>query len=659
MPQQTNLNVAPYFDDFDAADDFHKVLFKPGYPVQARELTNLQSILQNQVEKFGQHFFKEGARVIPGNTGYTQLYYCVQLQNNFQGIPVSAYIDQLIGQKITGEDSGVTAVVDKVLLADDSERNNLTLYINYLASNTTNNQTQTFSDGENLTTNVTIASGLLGNTTIAAGSPFALTISNNAAATGSAFNISEGVYFIHGNFVTVETETLILDQYTNTPSYRVGLNVQEQIITADMDETLNDNSQGYNNYSAPGADRLKITTTLFKKSLDNFDDDNFIELATINAGELKAVDKKGFGVGPNGGVFYKDLENVLARRTYAESGDYYTHPFDIQLLNSLNDNVGNRGLYQEGQFTPAGESASEDLGLYKISPGKAFVRGFEIETVNPTFLNVPKPRTVATSDSTQIIYNTGPTLKLNNVYGSPTIGIGNTYTVSLRDQRVGVNSRTVAGNEIGVARVYDMSLESGSYDSSNPPLNEWDISLYDIQTVTNITLNQATTLAHPTYIKGANSGASAWLMHSVSAGLGLTVYETEGNFIKNEALIFNGTQNGRIAIAITAENLKNVKSIFGTNDKTVGTASTFAADVMQSIEYHVGLATVCAAGQGGIATITAFDPNFVGIATVNDLLCWDDPATGQYPTYARVTAVNSNTVEVVGVTTVSSFVNGG
>ena len=105
MPQQTNLNVAPYFDDFDASDDFHKVLFKPGYPVQARELTNLQSILQNQIEKFGQHFFKEGAKVIPGNTGYTRLYYCIQLSNNFQGIPVSAYIDQLIGTKITGESS--------------------------------------------------------------------------------------------------------------------------------------------------------------------------------------------------------------------------------------------------------------------------------------------------------------------------------------------------------------------------------------------------------------------------------------------------------------------------------------------------------------------------------------------------------------------------
>ena len=284
MPQQTNLNVAPYFDDFDPADDYHKVLFKPGYPVQARELTNLQSILQNQIEKFGQHFFKEGAKVIPGNTGYTQLYYCVQLQNNFQGIPVAAYVDQLIGTKITGEDSGVTAVVDKVLLAEDSERNNLTLYVNYLKSNTNNNQTQTFSDGENLTCNITIASGLLGNTTIAAGSPFGITVSNNAAATGSAFNISEGVYFIRGNFVTVETETLLLDQYTASPSYRVGLNVQEQIITADLDETLNDNSQGYNNYGAPGADRLKITTSLFKKPLNNFDDDNFIELATIDGG---------------------------------------------------------------------------------------------------------------------------------------------------------------------------------------------------------------------------------------------------------------------------------------------------------------------------------------------------------------------------------------
>ena len=147
MPQQTNLNVAPYFDDFDANNDFHKVLFKPGYPVQARELTTLQSILQNQVEKFGQHFFKEGAKVIPGNTSYSQFYRCIQLENTFQGVPVSAYADQLVGTKITGLTSGVTAYVDSVLKPEDSERGTLTLYINYLGSSTTNNATEFFSDG--------------------------------------------------------------------------------------------------------------------------------------------------------------------------------------------------------------------------------------------------------------------------------------------------------------------------------------------------------------------------------------------------------------------------------------------------------------------------------------------------------------------------------
>ena len=193
MPQQTNLNVAPYFDDFDATNDYHKVLFKPGYPVQARELTTLQSILQNQVEKFGQHFFKEGAKVIPGNTGYSRLYYALQLANTFQGVPVEAYADQLVGTTITGQTSGVTAVVDSILSAADSERGNLTLYIAYQGSSKTDNTTQTFTDGESLTCNVSLSSGLLGNTTIAAGTPFANALGSNASSTGSVFQIENGV----------------------------------------------------------------------------------------------------------------------------------------------------------------------------------------------------------------------------------------------------------------------------------------------------------------------------------------------------------------------------------------------------------------------------------------------------------------------------------
>ena len=113
MPQETNLNVNPYFDDFDKNKNFYKVLFKPGSPVQARELTGLQSILQNQIEQFGTHFFKEGAKVIPGNVTYDNNYSCVQIESNFLGIPVELYIDQLVGVRITGSRSGVTATIRK------------------------------------------------------------------------------------------------------------------------------------------------------------------------------------------------------------------------------------------------------------------------------------------------------------------------------------------------------------------------------------------------------------------------------------------------------------------------------------------------------------------------------------------------------------------
>ena len=186
MAQLTNLNVSPYFDDFDPNDNYYRVLFKPGYPVQARELTGLQSILQNQIEKFGQHFFKEGAKVIPGNTAYTQEYPGIELNNTHLGVPVSHYADQLVGRRIIGLVSGVTAIVDKILLPEDSERGNLTLYISYLTTGINDDQKQ-FTDGESLTCDGDIISGPLNNPFIPSGEAFASLISENASSTGSAF----------------------------------------------------------------------------------------------------------------------------------------------------------------------------------------------------------------------------------------------------------------------------------------------------------------------------------------------------------------------------------------------------------------------------------------------------------------------------------------
>ena len=59
--------------------------------------------------------FKEGAKVIPGNTNYNRHYAAIEINGNHLGVPVESYIDQLLGTKIVGLQSGITAVINKVL----------------------------------------------------------------------------------------------------------------------------------------------------------------------------------------------------------------------------------------------------------------------------------------------------------------------------------------------------------------------------------------------------------------------------------------------------------------------------------------------------------------------------------------------------------------
>ena len=380
MPQETNLNVNPYFDDFDKNNNHYKVLFKPGAPVQARELSTLQSILQNQIEQFGTHFFKEGSKVIPGNTTYDNNYTCVQIESSFLGIPVSLYTDQLVGLKITGSRSGVTATIRKVLLEDDSERGNLTLYIKYVQSGS-DNETDVFEDGESLLTGSDI---VYGSSVISANEPFANTLISDSISSGSAFSVAEGVYFIRGTFAQVQSETLILAQYSQDPSFRVGFNVQEDFVTADEDPSLNDNAAGYTNFAAPGADRFRVIISLTKKELNDYNDQNFVEIARIEEGNVQTFVKD---------TQYNLINDTLARRTFEESGDYYIKPFSVHVRECLDDGIGSDGIFGEEQLTAQGNTPSEDLLTVKLSPGTAYVKGYRIDKLASTFLDVPKPRT--------------------------------------------------------------------------------------------------------------------------------------------------------------------------------------------------------------------------------------------------------------------------
>ena len=511
MPQETNLNVAPYFDDFETDSNYYKVLFKPSYPVQARELNNLQSILQNQVEDVGSHLFKEGSQVIPGGVDYIGSYPAIQVQEEFLGIPISLYLDQLVGQRIKGETSGVTAKVVNYITNAQSDRETYTLYLEYNASSV-NGDSSVFGDDEVLLLEESIT---YATTFIAAGEGFAKTLSVDASAVGSAFAMSEGVYFLRGYFVDVDTQVLILDQYSNKPSYRIGLKVEETLVNSDVDQTLNDNSSGFNNFTAPGADRLQIVAKLAKKDSDDFNDQNFVQLAEVQDGVLRSIQNH---------AKYNQLGNELARRTFDESGHYYIREFVTTVKESLNNGIGNRGIYNEGQLTDSGSKPSNDLALYKIAPGKAYVRGYEIEKNYASFLDCPKPRTTKTVENQAINFGFGPTWRVNRSTGSPLVGFNTTTTVSLRSRRVGVNSVTAPGNEIGVARAYDYALESGAYDLPNPNINQWDLSLFDVQTYTDISINEPHTIQVPSFVEGQSSGATGFLRHQVEVGTGITVY---------------------------------------------------------------------------------------------------------------------------------------
>jgi hypothetical protein len=169
MPQSTNLNTPPYFEDFNSDDNFHKVLFRPGFPLQARELTTLKSILKYQIEKFGSSIYKDGAMVIPGQVGYDLKYNALLIEDEYFGIQSNALVSNkntdgtpvIVGKTIRGNTSGVKAKIVNVLSSDQSERGKTTLYVKYINAGNTDSVTGTqytiFQDDEILLTEETFS----------------------------------------------------------------------------------------------------------------------------------------------------------------------------------------------------------------------------------------------------------------------------------------------------------------------------------------------------------------------------------------------------------------------------------------------------------------------------------------------------------------------
>lgn len=560
MAQKTNLNINPYFDDFDSEKNFYKVLFNPARPVQSRELNTIQSILQNQIESFGSHIFKEGSVVIPGGVSYDSEYCAVKLNSTSFGVDLSFYIEKYIGQIIRGEVSGLSAIVKKVVFPDGNNVENITLYVKYLESD--NNFTQSFFlDGEPLLSTESISYGI-NNTVITDGTPFASLISENSTAIGSSVSIDDGIYFVRGTFVNVSKHTLILDYYNNVSSYRIGLRVSEDIITSKDDPSLFDNAKGFTNYSAPGADRFKISLELTKKLLSDTNDVDFIELLRVENGFLKKIETK---------TNYNLIKDYIAQRTYDESGNYSVVPFNISVSNSLNNLLGNNGTYFEGDLTSGGNIPSDDLMCVNISPGKAYVKGYDIEKTGTTTIDVQKPRDTQKVTDVLVPFRMGNLLRINNVYGA----VPNKETIGFYSKRKNSLSTDPQGTKIGDARVYLCKLTDSPYTGAE---TKWDLYLYDIQFYSELTLNNSLTsneLPASSVIVGNSSGAVGYVVTSGTSGNVALIRQSSGNFIKNETITINGS-------SILSRSITNVKSYNSSDIKSVyyNGSTKFLADAV-------------------------------------------------------------------------------
>jgi hypothetical protein len=643
MPQNTNLNVSPYFDDFNRSNNYNKVLFKPATPIQARELTTLQSILQDQIEQFGNHFFKEGSVVIPGQIAYESEYTSVQINDSFAGIPISTYIDNLIGVTLKGEISGVTAKVENYYSPIEDNVTNYTLFIKYQSSSDTNFTTKTFVDGENLITLQDITYSL---STIKANTSVATSIITNSTSVGSAAKIADGVYFIRGFFVSIPAQTVILDAYTNTPSYRVGLLINEEIAIASNEyPDLFDNANGFSNFAADGADRLKITATLIKKSISDFNDQNFIELLRVENGIIQKFVKD---------TQYNIIEDEIARRAYDQSGDYYVRPFSVELKESLNNKTGNNGIYNNNQQTKQGNIPSNNLACLSISPGKAYVRGYEIETISTTIIDAEKPRDTDKIYNEYVPFNIGKQIELNNIYGSVPVGFGATSEVKLYNERTkipGVSS----GTQIGVARVYDLSFDSSNYEDNTTTIR---CSLYDIQTYTTLVINSSITKFAPAFIKGQNSGATGYLLNNITNSNTLTLYQVSGSFSVGEQI--SGLGENRSISNVIDYNLSDVHQIVA--NEGISGLGTFTADPVLSNTIYIadaGTQFTISAQSAGVSAITASADNFYAKLKVGDIISYTKP--GQtVPTYNKVSFISPslNSIGIVSTTDVSNVCDG-
>ena len=397
-------------DDFADSAGFHRILFNSGKALQARELTQLQTILQNQIQRFGDNIFKEGAVVKPGGANINPKYEFVKLDTTTNTLPTDASsITTPAGNAnlFLGATSNIQVKVLQVVTATGSDPD--TLYVQYMNTvATSGTTTPRLTAGENITNGSVTLTVQTTNTT-----------ANPATGVGILATLASGIYYARGHFVFTEDQSKVISKYSDDKTTNLGFKSVEDIVTSIDDNSLFDNQGATPNLTAPGADRYRIKLTIAEES-DVDSDENFIHVATIKRGEIFSA------------ISVNDAFNiptdVVAKRIFENSGDYIVKPFTTKF--EL-------------------DSATTHLNL-EVSPGVAVVDGFRAATTFPTTLRVLKPTTTVEVNNDVTPVDFGNAVIVNTDSSGATDGlpdINNFPSLNLKD------GHAHTGTTIGTARV--------------------------------------------------------------------------------------------------------------------------------------------------------------------------------------------------------------
>jgi len=489
-----DITQSPYYEDFDPTKNYHKILFKPSYAVQARELTQSQTILQDQVSKFGTSIYRHGSIVTGGQTmleSTATRYVCIEATDP-SGAVVD--VDNFIGKFVVdGDGQGIRAYVIGGAAATLTAPTYLILkYTSGQFFNTTLVQPITTEDSAY---SVAIIASLTTPTN------FTDVVSGLKFGNASICSIDEGVFYVDGYFVQVSPQTVVLDAFSNTPTYRIGLQIEEALVDATMDASLLDPAQAATNFQAPGADRYQINLTFVKRALDSEDDTKFIELVRVTNGTL--TKKVVYPV-------YSALEETMARRTNDQSGSFTVRPFKIAT-------------------TPHATYAN----AYNIvvEPGKAYVQGYEFETIGPTTIKAERARSAAnvTNYNTTIDYQNW--LAVTNLVGPipfktlqpAVLHCVNTASIAIANAAVATNT------SIGTMRIRSLEYQSGA-NSTSISTAIWTAYGFDVTVGESITANSGTTGSANTIFLAPNfssvDNAYAGVKFTITTHAGAVLSET-------------------------------------------------------------------------------------------------------------------------------------